>query len=175
MRGHTPMTGAAVLPTARQRGACDHHPSLHAQVVQALLQDAGFARTPVEADADVVLLNTCAIREKAEARIWGRLAQLQRLKAQRRAEGRCACFVWVGACAYPRACSPGSTMAGVHLPAIHHKSRTIPSVNLCRSWVSYRTVPHAPGLLACMPACMQAAPRGGRAGLHGGAPQDPVA
>jgi tRNA A37 methylthiotransferase MiaB len=36
------------------------------------------------ADADVVLLNTCAIRDKAEARIWSRLRQLRAPSAARK-------------------------------------------------------------------------------------------
>lgn len=43
----------------------------------------GFARSTDPADADVLLLNTCAIRENAEERIIGRLGQLARFKARR--------------------------------------------------------------------------------------------
>jgi tRNA A37 methylthiotransferase MiaB len=35
------------------------------------------------ADADVVLLNTCAIRDKAEACIWSRLRQLRAPSARK--------------------------------------------------------------------------------------------
>jgi len=43
----------------------------------------GFARTLDPETADVLLLNTCAIRENAEDRIIGRLGQLSRFKAGR--------------------------------------------------------------------------------------------
>jgi tRNA-2-methylthio-N6-dimethylallyladenosine synthase len=43
----------------------------------------GYRRTATPADADVILLNTCAIREHAEERVLGRLGELVRHKAQR--------------------------------------------------------------------------------------------
>jgi len=42
------------------------------------LADAGYVRVDDPANADVVLINTCAIREKAEDRVWGRTSQLLR-------------------------------------------------------------------------------------------------
>jgi tRNA-2-methylthio-N6-dimethylallyladenosine synthase len=47
------------------------------------LRRAGFERTDEAADADVILLNTCAIREHAEQRIYGRLGELSRHKVRR--------------------------------------------------------------------------------------------
>ena len=46
---------------------------------------AGAAWEPAEdpADADLVLLNTCAIRDRAEARVLGRIGELQPLKERR--------------------------------------------------------------------------------------------
>src|SRR5947209_9645269 len=43
----------------------------------------GYERTDAPETADVILLNTCAIREHAEARVFGRLAELARLKRRR--------------------------------------------------------------------------------------------
>ncbi len=45
--------------------------------------DSGYTRTTDPAAADVILLNTCAIREHAEERVIGRLTDLARLKATR--------------------------------------------------------------------------------------------
>jgi tRNA A37 methylthiotransferase MiaB len=54
------------------------------ELVHSILQSAGFVRVGDVADADVVLLNTCAIRDKAEARIWSRLRQLRAPTAARK-------------------------------------------------------------------------------------------
>jgi len=50
------------------------------QIVAAILRRAGYSLTHSAADADVVLLNTCAIREHAEERVLGRLGELACLK-----------------------------------------------------------------------------------------------
>jgi tRNA-2-methylthio-N6-dimethylallyladenosine synthase len=52
------------------------------EVAAALLRQQGYfiCRTPQ--DADVILINTCAVREGAERRIWARLAELRKLKWQ---------------------------------------------------------------------------------------------
>src|SRR6266852_4506789 len=53
------------------------------QLVSAVLKRAGFAAAPRPELADVILLNTCAIREHAEERVLGRLSDLARLKHAR--------------------------------------------------------------------------------------------
>ena len=47
------------------------------EVVRALLDTAGYERAAGIEEADVVLLNTCAIREGAEGKIWSRLRQIR--------------------------------------------------------------------------------------------------
>ena len=47
------------------------------------LRRAGFERVDEAAHADVILVNTCAIREHAEQRIYGRLGELSRHKVRR--------------------------------------------------------------------------------------------
>ena len=47
------------------------------------LRAAGYESSPEPGDADVILLNTCAIREHAEQRIYGRLGELSRHKVRR--------------------------------------------------------------------------------------------
>ena len=44
---------------------------------------AGYKRVETPEDADVILVNTCAIREHAEQRIYGRLGELTRHKVRR--------------------------------------------------------------------------------------------
>ncbi len=51
------------------------------QTVNAVLRRAGYASAGTPEDADVILLNTCAIREHAEDRVIGRLSDLARLKS----------------------------------------------------------------------------------------------
>jgi tRNA-2-methylthio-N6-dimethylallyladenosine synthase len=47
------------------------------------LSQHGYGRAASPEDADVILLNTCAIRERAEERIIGRLGDLMRYKSRR--------------------------------------------------------------------------------------------
>ncbi len=47
------------------------------------LSRAGYERTDSAGDADVILVNTCAIREHAEQRVYGRLGELVRHKLRR--------------------------------------------------------------------------------------------
>lgn len=54
-----------------------------AELILGHVGDSGYVRTTDPAAADVILLNTCAIREHAEERVIGRLTDLARLKATR--------------------------------------------------------------------------------------------
>ncbi|XP_002192492.5 mitochondrial tRNA methylthiotransferase CDK5RAP1 isoform X2 [Taeniopygia guttata] len=53
------------------------------EIVWAILQKNGYARTKELEEADVVLLVTCSVREKAEHAVWNRLRHLRALKARR--------------------------------------------------------------------------------------------
>ncbi len=53
------------------------------ELVGSILGEAGHSTGALESDADVVLLNTCAIRENAHSKIYHRLQELRRLKATR--------------------------------------------------------------------------------------------
>jgi len=53
------------------------------QLVSAVLRRAGYSSADKPEEADVILLNTCAIREHAEERVIGRLSDLARLKHAR--------------------------------------------------------------------------------------------
>ena len=50
------------------------------EVVSAILKECGFGFTNHHEHADVILLNTCAIREKAEQTVRNRLAQFNQIK-----------------------------------------------------------------------------------------------
>jgi tRNA A37 methylthiotransferase MiaB len=58
------------------------------EVVQSVLQSAGYVAAPSAETADVVLLNTCAIRDKAEAKIRQRLGYFKNQKLARRQAAR---------------------------------------------------------------------------------------
>ncbi len=47
------------------------------EVMASIMGTNGFKTTSDPMDADVVFLNTCAIRDNAESRIWGRLKELK--------------------------------------------------------------------------------------------------
>ncbi len=53
-----------------------------------LLSRAGYAATADEAEADLVILNTCHIREKAAEKIYSELGKLAREKRARESAGR---------------------------------------------------------------------------------------
>ena len=50
------------------------------EVVASILNKEGFGATPVAADADLILVNTCSIREKAEQTIRKRLTDFKKIK-----------------------------------------------------------------------------------------------
>jgi tRNA-2-methylthio-N6-dimethylallyladenosine synthase len=51
--------------------------------IAALLQEAGYRPTDAEDDADIVVLNSCVVRQAAEDKVSGKLNSLVRLKRQR--------------------------------------------------------------------------------------------
>ena len=50
------------------------------EIVVSLMQDEGYFYTEHVEEADVVLVNTCSIRDNAEQRVWGRLSELRRYR-----------------------------------------------------------------------------------------------
>ncbi len=50
------------------------------ELMLGLLAREGYVRTEDPADADVMLVNTCAVRDHAEQRVLGRMGELKRLK-----------------------------------------------------------------------------------------------
>lgn len=54
------------------------------EIIWSILKKTGFNKTDVIAEADVILVVTCAIREGAESKIWNRLDYLKSLKRIRK-------------------------------------------------------------------------------------------
>ena len=54
------------------------------EVILSILQDAGYVLTENIEEADVILANTCSIRDNAEQRIWGRIDQFKIQKRKRK-------------------------------------------------------------------------------------------
>ncbi|MEX1140011.1 MAG: tRNA (N6-isopentenyl adenosine(37)-C2)-methylthiotransferase MiaB [Bacteroidota bacterium] len=50
------------------------------EVVLSILKGAGYSRTEELSKADVIFVNTCAVRENAEQRIYGRIGDFKHLK-----------------------------------------------------------------------------------------------
>lgn len=61
-----------------------------------LMRTLGFEQTETPEDADMIIFNTCHIREKASEKIFSELGRFKPLKEQRRAEGRDLILVVAG-------------------------------------------------------------------------------
>lgn len=53
------------------------------EIVVSIMQDEGYVYTDDISEADVILINTCSIRDNAEQRVWGRLKELRRYRRAR--------------------------------------------------------------------------------------------
>ncbi len=60
-----------------------------------ILTDIGYVETDIEENADLVLFNTCTVRENANERLYGRLGQLKRSKKNNKDMliGLCGCMM----------------------------------------------------------------------------------
>ena len=83
-------TGSFPLPTERGQGGevkklflesygCQMNFS-DSEIVASILSGKGYSTTPDYNDADLILINTCAIRENAEQRVRGRLKEFNFIK-----------------------------------------------------------------------------------------------
>ena len=52
------------------------------EIVASILTNDGYETTTVETDADLILVNTCSIRENAETRVLNRLGQFKKTKKE---------------------------------------------------------------------------------------------
>ena len=53
------------------------------EIVVSIMQDEGYRYTESLEEADIVLINTCSIRDNAEQRIWGRLSEMRHQRKQK--------------------------------------------------------------------------------------------
>ncbi|MDO4962685.1 MAG: tRNA (N6-isopentenyl adenosine(37)-C2)-methylthiotransferase MiaB [bacterium] len=62
--------------------------------ISAILEDMGFTKSDTMEDADIILLNTCAIRENAHNKMFGFLGRVKHLKESRKDIicGICGCM-----------------------------------------------------------------------------------
>ncbi len=56
---------------------------LDSELVLGQLRGQGYVSTEVREDADVILYNTCSVREHAEQKVWSRLGELKEHKASK--------------------------------------------------------------------------------------------
>ncbi len=65
------------------------------QRIEGMLLEMGFTLTEEKSLADVIIFNTCAIRENAHAKVYGKLGALKHLKAKKPSLviGICGCMV----------------------------------------------------------------------------------
>ena len=89
------------------------------EVILSILQDNGYALTESIEDADVILANTCSIRDNAEQRIWGRIDQFKIQKKKR----------------------PGVVIGIVGCMAERLKDRLLETVDIVAGPDSYRSMP----------------------------------
>lgn len=63
--------------------------------IRGMLRDCGYGFTESENDADLVIYNTCAVRENAEQKVFGRLGILKHMKEERPSmiTAVCGCMV----------------------------------------------------------------------------------
>lgn len=86
-RGTQPM--ALVRTYGCQQNVAD------SEKLRGQLQEMGFAFTEQEEEADLILFNTCAVRENAEFRVYGNVGNLKTLKRQKPSLiiGVCGCMM----------------------------------------------------------------------------------
>ncbi len=51
-----------------------------AERMEGQLQGAGYMRTEETADADIILINTCCVRETAEDKVYGKIGEIKKIK-----------------------------------------------------------------------------------------------
>jgi len=52
------------------------------EIIAGMLQEMGYQPTGELTQADIIILNTCCVRETAENKVWGRIGELKALKSE---------------------------------------------------------------------------------------------
>ncbi|WP_353894552.1 tRNA (N6-isopentenyl adenosine(37)-C2)-methylthiotransferase MiaB [Proteinivorax hydrogeniformans] len=65
------------------------------EILAGMLNQMGYGEAAVEEDADIILINTCSIRDKAEQKVFGKVGALKKLKAIKNdlVIGICGCMI----------------------------------------------------------------------------------
>ncbi len=53
------------------------------EIIEGYLENLGYCPTEEEKEADIIILNTCCVREKAELKVFGKLGELNKLKKKK--------------------------------------------------------------------------------------------
>lgn len=61
------------------------------EIMAGLLEKAGFCGANNEKEADVIILNTCAVRENAEQKVFGKIGDLKAYKLANKSSVICVC------------------------------------------------------------------------------------
>jgi tRNA-2-methylthio-N6-dimethylallyladenosine synthase len=87
---HTPQPVAGAEPADRESPARTYQVRTHgcqmnvhdSERISGLMEGAGYVRAAESTDADVVVFNTCAVRENADNKLYGNLGQLRPSKTK---------------------------------------------------------------------------------------------
>ena len=78
-----PVSGAETTRTYHLESYGCQMNKLDSELVESRLIEAGYTKASDETAADVVLLNTCSVRQHAEDKVWSRLGKLRQRKRTR--------------------------------------------------------------------------------------------
>ena len=114
------------------------------EVIFSIMRKEGYERTTVMEDADIILANTCSVRDNAEQRIWGRIEVFRKMK-----ESNPGVIVGIVGCMAERLKEELTKTGKVDLVAGPDTYRTIPDMikeitpgNPARGWVLQRCSRH---------------------------------
>lgn len=64
------------------------------EIIETILKDKQMVKLEDYNDSDIVLINTCAIRENAEQKIWSQVNQIRHIKEARQKKERSSLLVF---------------------------------------------------------------------------------